>query len=147
MTDAAVLDSRPGKVQVGCMCPLHTLTVWTGVFRASTCPWLTVYASPGRMKWPTAGYQFNGYPPAELAYEHRCVLVSTCKTEKVALFTKLLRRTGAIYSGMVATGAVPPPVRRTASTEAALAAVDSMSTTVLEPKAGPKAEQKAEPKV
>ena len=71
----------------------------------------------------------------------------SAEKQKVALFTKLLRRTGAIYSGMVATGAVPPPVRRTASTEAALAVVDSTSTTALEPKAGPKAEQKAEPKV
>ena len=64
--------------------------------------------------------------------------------QKVALFTKLLRRTGAIYSSMVATGAIPPPVRRSASTESALAAVDSAAEAALV--ADPVAEPKAEPK-
>ena len=27
-------------------------------------------------------WEFNGYPPDERVYEHRCVLVSTCKAEK-----------------------------------------------------------------
>ena len=57
--------------------------------------------------------------------------------QKVALYTKLLRRTGAIYSSLVATGAMPPPVRKIASTEAALAAVDKVAETALvaDPKA------------
>ena len=49
--------------------------------------------------------------------------------QKVALFTKLLRRTGAIYSSLVATGAMPPPLRKSTSTEAALAAVDAKAAT------------------
>ena len=61
--------------------------------------------------------------------------------QKVAIFTKLLCRTGAIYSSMVATGAMPPPVRRSAATEATLAAVDSNDATapVTDPVTEPKA--------
>ena len=41
-----------------------------------------------RTRWGSANcrimldWEFNGYPPDEQVYEHRCVLVSTCKTEK-----------------------------------------------------------------
>ena len=61
--------------------------------------------------------------------------------QKVAIFTKLLCRTGAIYSSMVATGAMPPPVRRSVSMESALAAVESAAEAALvaDPVAEPKA--------
>ena len=49
----------------------------------------------------------------------------TTEKKKAATFKKLLYRTGAIYSSMIAAGTMPPPVRRSASTDAALDVVDS----------------------
>ena len=78
-------------------------------------------------------------------------LLRTCvatEKKKAATFEKLLYRTGAIYSSMIAAGTMPPPVRRCASTDAALDVVDSglAEAPAIESLAEPGAEQKAEPK-
>ena len=68
--------------------------------------------------------------------------------KKSATFEKLQYWTGAIYSSMIAAGTMPPPVRRSASTDAALEVVDLglAEAPTIDPVAKPGAEQKAEPK-
>ena len=67
------------------------------------------------------------------------------KNTKAATFEKLLYRTGAIYTSMIAAGTMPPPVRSSASTDAALDVVDSelAGAPIIDSVAEPKAEQKA----